>query len=279
MQNQEAKLFIIATPLGHREDITLRALDTLRALRVLFAEDTRETKKLLTLHGIPLSDLRLFSSALHNLDKANEKALEFLRNGQSVGVLCDRGTPGISDPGAELVRQAHSEGFAVIPIPGVSSVTTLISVSGVTQFSFVGFLPHKAKDRQALWERSEKAGLALLFFESPQRVRKTASEIRERFPAGRLFVGREMTKVFEEYRWHALSDLLPEALPEQGEYSLLLDFGAATTAAVEAGDLDSEIASRLSSDKEWAKRLAPLFGLSSQEIYNRLQRAKSERKP
>ncbi|MEZ4749848.1 MAG: 16S rRNA (cytidine(1402)-2'-O)-methyltransferase [Bdellovibrionota bacterium] len=276
MQNQEAKLFVIATPLGHLDDITLRALEVLRTVRILFAEDTRETKKLLTLHGISLSDLRVYSSALHNMDKSNDRAMEFLRNGQSVGVVCDRGTPGISDPGAELVRRAHAEGFAVIPVPGVSSVTTLISASGVTQFSFVGFLPHKSKDREKLWESSEQAGLALLFFESPQRVRKTVAELCERFPSGRLFVGREMTKVFEEYRWHPLANLSPEDLPEQGEYSLLLDFGGPV--AVEGVDLDSEIAARLSSDKEWAKALAPTLGLSSQEIYNRLQRAKDERK-
>ncbi|MCB0416739.1 MAG: rRNA small subunit methyltransferase 1 [Bdellovibrionaceae bacterium] len=276
MQNQEAKLFVIATPLGHRDDLSLRAREVLGKLKVLFAEDTRETKKLLGLHGIPMSELRLFSSALHNLEKSNEKALEFLRNGQSVGVVCDRGTPGISDPGAELVRLAHAEGIPVVPIPGASSVTALVSVSGVTQFSFVGFLPQKAKDREALWDRSEAAALALLFFESPQRIRKTAKELAERFPTGRLFVGREMTKVFEEYRWHRLSDLNPEDLPEQGEYSLLLAFGE--KASRESAELEKEIEARLGSDKDWAKRLAPQFGLSSHDIYNQLQRAKNDRK-
>src|SRR4051812_23180358 len=139
----DPKLYIIATPLGNRNDITLRALETLRALDTLFAEDTRELAKLLDLHGISPGAKRLHSYASHNMREATEKAMGLLRDGNSIGFVSDRGTPGVSDPGPMLVARAKEEGYDVLPIPGPSSVTTVLSVAGVSadRFLFIGFLP------------------------------------------------------------------------------------------------------------------------------------------
>lgn len=269
-----SKLYIIATPLGNLGDITLRAIETLKTLDVFFAEDSRELHKLLMALQISAEGKRIYSYASHNLKEATETGISLLLQGKSIGLVTDRGTPAISDPGARLVERAHEEKIPVIPIPGASSVTTLVSVSGIasTEFEFVGFLPSQEKQRARLWEAVAKRGVPIVFFESPKRIRETVGELKKVFPDGRLFMGREMTKKFEEYKWVALEEAVPEAFTDIGEYAAILVPGKKEMIS----DLDKEISIRLASDKEWSKEVGSRLGVASSEVYNALQKLKNK---
>lgn len=270
-----SKLYIIATPLGNLGDITQRAIETFKALDVFFAEDSREFQKLLMVLQISSEGKRIYSYASHNLKEATEQAIKILSDGKSVGLVTDRGTPAISDPGARLVKRAYEERIPVVPIPGPSSLTTLISVSGIesTEFEFVGFLPSQDKQRSLLWDRVSKSKIPLVFFESPKRIRETVTELQNKFPQGQLFIGREMTKKFEEYRWLTLAEIQVDSVPELGEYAAVLMPGGQ---GIEASEWEKEIALRLASDKEWAKEIGRRFEVPSSEIYNALQKMKSK---
>lgn len=275
----DPKLYIIATPLGNRNDITLRALESFRELEIFFAEDSRELSKLLEIHGIPPGQKKIHSYGAHNMKEATDRAVAYLKEGHSVGFVSDRGTPGISDPGPVLVRHAREEGFGVIPIPGVSSVVTAMSVSGLSgdRFLFLGFVPTSRGEREALYQLVRQVGLPTCFFESPKRIRKTVEELIERFPAGGLFVGREMTKLYESYEWLMLKDADPEAVMEKGEFAIVLEPGPRE--AEKSVDWEEEVRLRLAPDKEWAKKLASRCGVTASEIYNSLQRLKNSTPP
>ena len=269
------QLYMIATPLGNLGDITLRALEMLRCLDVFFAEDSREFSKLLEALQISTDGKRIYSYASHNLKEATEKAIEILKSGKSVGLVTDRGTPAISDPGALVAARAHEEGIPVIPIPGPSSVSALLSVSGLqsTAFEFAGFLPQTDKHRHQLLDSVEARQMPLVFFESPKRIRATLLELKSKFPNGRVFIGREMTKKFEEYRWLDLKTFNETDVPELGEYAVLVEAG---TEPKENIAWDKEVHLRLASDKEWAKDIAQKYGVASSDIYNALQQLKKK---
>jgi len=269
-----AKLYVIATPIGNRQDITLRALEVLKGLTHLFAEDTREIAKLLELHAIDAHAKKLHSYANHNLKGATEKAIELMREGQDLGVVSDRGTPGISDPGALLVRRAREEGFEVVPLPGPSSVTALVSASGwdASPFVFYGFWPTGSGEAKRLLEAIGKHRMVSCFLESAQRVRDAVAQWAEAFPQGKVCWGREMTKTFEEFRIVALSELAFESMMEKGEYTLLLDPGPSVVA--EAAAWEEEVKFRLATEKEWAKWVGSRYGVASKDIYNALQKEK-----
>jgi 16S rRNA (cytidine1402-2'-O)-methyltransferase len=271
-----AELYVVATPLGNIRDITLRAIDCLKGVSHLFAEDTRESMKLLELCGISLEGKKFHSYASHNLKKATQTATRILIEGQSIALLSDRGTPGVSDPGALLVASAREAGVKVVPLPGPSAVTTLFSVSGITQqdFVFLGFLPKETKYREALFGSLAKEGRPACFYESPRRIRETYLDLQRAFPQGTLFIGREMTKVYEEFRWLKLNVDTAEALPEQGEYVVILQPGETQSAAAWA----DEVALRASSDREWSKQIAARHDLAASEVYNALLRARESRK-
>lgn len=268
----QIKLYMIATPLGNLEDITLRALETFKRVDTFFAEDSRELLKLFQVLKLDATGKKIFSYASHNMKEATEKALEILAEGRDVGFVSDRGTPAISDPGAMLVSRAREAGVQIVPVPGPSSVTTLLSVSGLveTQFLFVGFLPNTQKSREEIFEKIKKFSVATCFFESPKRIRETVLELKEKFPSGSLFIGREMTKIYESFSWFDLKDLGPESLPELGEYALILKPGESQSAS----DLENEVVLRASSDKEWSKNIAQRLGISASDAYNALQRRK-----
>lgn len=269
-----SKLYIIATPLGNLGDITLRAIELFKTLDTFFAEDSREFQKLLMALQISTEGKKIFSYASHNLKEATELALQILHEGRSLGLVTDRGTPAISNPGARLIKRAHEEKIIVLPIPGASSVTTLMSISGLesTEFEFCGFLPSQDKQRVELWERIAKRNIPTLFFESPKRIQVTVAELQREFPHGELFIGREMTKKFEEYYWVNLKQVDPSALSEMGEYALILVPGNIKVAS----DLEKEVSLRLASDKDWAKEMAKRYGVASSDIYNALQRVKKK---
>jgi 16S rRNA (cytidine1402-2'-O)-methyltransferase len=275
MGEKTSQLYLIGTPLGNLQDVTLRAVETLRALKTLFAEDTRELGKLLELLGIGTAGKELHSYAKHNLKPATEKALRLLGEGHDLGFVSDRGMPGISDPGAWLVARAREAGHGIVPVPGPSAPTTLLSVAGLDadRFVFLGFLPDKKSERDRLLEGAGALGLTVVFFESPRRARDLFRELKDRFPRGRVCIGREMTKLHEAFTFAELSSLDPQTLPELGEFTVALDPGESERATAEAWAEDVKL--RLMSEKDWAKAVAERLGVASKEIYNALQKQKS----
>jgi 16S rRNA (cytidine1402-2'-O)-methyltransferase len=195
------KLYIIATPIGNLEDITLRALRVLKEVDLILCEDTRVTKKLLDRYEIQKP---LLSYHHHSKLSRVDKIVEHLENGRSMALVSDAGTPGIADPGNELIAkllESDLGNIEIIPIPGASAVATLASVAGVnmSRFSFLGFPPHK-KGRETFFREVTEAKHPVVYFESPHRFLKNIELLEKFCPDARLVVGRELTKKFEEVK-------------------------------------------------------------------------------
>src|SRR5687767_7525129 len=191
-------LYLVATPIGNLEDITLRALRTLKECDVIAAEDTRRTGLLLKHFEIskPLISYFQFNEA-----KRSEEIIERLRRGEKVALVTDAGTPGISDPGERVVKAAIAAGLRVEPVPGPCALVAALTASGLSteEFHFIGFLPHKSGQRRSQLERLKQTPDTLVFYESPYRIQKLLNELKEVFPDGQVVVARELTKKFEEF--------------------------------------------------------------------------------
>ncbi|CAB1370253.1 putative methyltransferase [Denitratisoma oestradiolicum] len=191
-------MYVVATPLGNLGDITLRALEILRTVDVVACEDTRHARRLLDHHGIKATTMAVHQ---HNEREAGAKLVERLRQGQSVALISDAGTPAVSDPGARAVAAVQAAGFPVVPLPGPNAAITALSASGLMdeRFLFVGFLPAKSAARQA--EIAALAGIpaALVFYEAPHRVTECVADLAALLePSRELVVARELTKLFEQ---------------------------------------------------------------------------------
>jgi 16S rRNA (cytidine1402-2'-O)-methyltransferase len=217
-------LYLVATPIGNLADITYRAVETLKSVDVIACEDTRHTQQLLSHYGI---SSRLIATHAHNEAASAKGIIALLEEGKSVALVSDAGTPAISDPGSRLVEEVREAGFTVIPIPGPSAFTALVSVAGLVgkTITFEGFLSPKSGRRTKrlalLMERDE----AFVIYESPFRVAKTLAEIATIDPTRKVVVGREMTKKFEEYPMGTAAQMSAEfaARPSiKGEFALLV---------------------------------------------------------
>ncbi len=190
-------LYIVSTPIGNREDITLRALRILKEVDLIAAEDTRHTNLLLRHFGIQTPLTSYFEG---NELKKKEFILSKLKHGNRVALVSDAGTPGISDPGFRLIQTAIENQITIIPIPGPSSVIAALSISGLPTdaFLFKGFLPHKSKRKKDLLKQLEDARETLIFYESPHRLSETLNDILEIFGDREIVLTRELTKIYEE---------------------------------------------------------------------------------
>src|SRR6516165_8293283 len=199
-------LYVVATPLGHLEDLTLRAIQVLGRVSLVACEDTRRTATLLRSQGIATATTSYFE---HNERHKGAKILEALRAGRDVALVSDAGTPGISDPGYRLVRDARAVGIAVLPVPGPSAATAALSVSGLPtdRFLFVGFLPAKAGARREALEALAAERPTLVIFESPVRVVESLADMLAAWGDREAFLCREATKAHEEYVRAPLSSL------------------------------------------------------------------------
>lgn len=216
-------LSVVATPIGNLEDITLRALRTLKEVDVIYAEDTRVISKLLAKYEI--------RKPLHRLDASKEvsriaEIVERLQGGESIAYVSDAGTPGISDPGAKLVAGVRAADGTVVTIPGASSLTAALSISGVPadQFLFLGFLPHK-KGRQTELKRIAQQEEPVVLFESPHRILKLLKEVEEFAPGKKVTIARELTKMFEEVLTgtpQELRDQLEKTGTARGEFVVII---------------------------------------------------------
>lgn len=226
---------MVATPIGNLRDVTLRALDILRSVDVILAEDTRVTAALLARYGIGARPRALHR---HNEVREIERVRDDIAAGRSVALVSDAGTPAISDPGARLVRTIAAGGHRIVPVPGPSAATAAISAAGLDaeSFVFVGFLPQQAKARRATLATYAPLPAALVFYEAPHRIADTLKVLSESLDGRRtLTIARELTKTFETIASMPLADapawLAADANRSRGEFVLIVDAAAADARA------------------------------------------------
>lgn len=219
-------LYVVATPIGNLEDITLRALSTLKKVDRVVAEDTRVSKKLLTRYSI---DVPMYSLHARSTRREFEKVVEMIEEGQDIALITDAGTPGISDPGhliVRLVRERCGE-KSVVPIPGASAVTAVLSVAGLPadDFVFVGFLPHK-KGRQKTLDEVVTLKRPAVLYESPHRIHKLLEELLVRVPDRHIVVAHELTKMYEHIAVGTVAEVQKRMetgdISDKGEFVVVL---------------------------------------------------------
>jgi 16S rRNA (cytidine1402-2'-O)-methyltransferase len=273
-------LFVVATPLGNLEDLTLRALRVLREAALVACEDTRRTGALLRAHGLATPLTSYFE---HNERWKGERILDALREGRDVALVSDAGTPGISDPGYRLVRDARQAGLPVVPVPGPSAAVAALSVSGLPtdRFLFVGFLPARAAARRRALEEIAAERPTLVVYESPLRVVDTLAEMAGVLGDREAFLCREATKLHEEYARGRLSELrerLASREAVKGEIVLVVAGAEQARPPTDADPvalyrvLAAEGRTRREAVKEAARRL----GLPAREVYRLVQESEPD---
>ncbi|HHW69086.1 MAG TPA: 16S rRNA (cytidine(1402)-2'-O)-methyltransferase [Tenericutes bacterium] len=214
-------LYLIPTPIGNMDDITYRAVKVLNEVEVIFAEDTRVTMKLLTHLGIKK---KLFSSHLHNEYNNKEKLLDYLNKGYNIGLVSDRGTPVISDPGYELVLCAIENGFNVVTLPGATALIPALASSGLKSkhFMFYGFLDNRETKRKKELEELKNIKATIIFYEAPHRIKNTLINIYEIMGNRKICISREISKKFEEYIRGDIRDIINQINELKGEIVVLV---------------------------------------------------------
>jgi len=242
---QPGTLYLVATPIGNLEDITLRALRVLRECDVVAAEDTRRTGQLLRAHGM---EKRLISYFKFNEARRSEEILERLRQGQKVALVTDAGTPGISDPGERVARAAITAGLRVEPVPGPCALVAGLTASGLSteEFHFAGFIPQKSGQRRKKLEQLAALPGTLALYESPYRIGKLLLELGEIMPRRQVVLARELTKKFEEFLRGTPAELAAacEKRTLKGEFVVLIEPDAGTGGAPVAEAVASTAAER-----------------------------------
>lgn len=220
-------LYLVATPIGNLEDITFRALRTLRECDVIAAEDTRHTGQLLRHFDIRKPMLSYFQ---FNEARRSEEIIGRLQAGEKVALVTDAGTPGISDPGERVVRAALAAGFRVEPVPGPCALVAGLTASGLStsEFHFAGFLPHKSGQRLKMLQRLKTQSGTLVLYESPFRVEKLLTELDQVFPGATIVLGREITKKFEEFLRGTPAELVEKTKTRtlKGEFVVIIEQNA-----------------------------------------------------
>jgi 16S rRNA (cytidine1402-2'-O)-methyltransferase len=266
-------LHVVATPLGNLEDITLRAIRVLRQASLVACEDTRRTGVLLRAHGITTRTTSYFE---HNERWKGERILAELRSGADVALVSDAGTPGISDPGFRLVREARAEGIPVIPIPGPCAATAALSASGLPtdRFLFVGFLPARSGERRRVLAALAPIRETLVLYEAPTRVVAALADMAGALGDRDAFLCREATKLHEEYRRGTLS-ALREVLATRGVVRgeiVLVVAGASQSPIVDESPqaLFARLTAAGRTRREAVKEVARQLGLPARDVYRRV---------
>ncbi|VAW89110.1 16S rRNA (cytidine(1402)-2'-O)-methyltransferase [hydrothermal vent metagenome] len=283
MSNREGILYIVATPIGNMGDITERALQTLREVELIAAEDTRHSARLLNHHGIKSHCIALHE---HNERNASAGLIKRLEQGDSIALISDAGTPLISDPGFYLVREVQQAGYRVVPIPGASALIAALSVAGLPsdRFSFEGFLPSKREARRRTLEKLNRETRTLIFYESTHRIFDSLHDMVDLFGAQRqAAVVRELTKTFETVHRAELSELCEWMAADdnqrRGEFVVLVH-GAEPSQSLERVEIDPQALlielMALQPPKKAAAIVAKLTGLKKNALYELGLRLKSE---
>lgn len=216
------KLYIVATPIGNLEDITLRALRVLKEVDLIAAEDTRQTLKLLNHYEI---NKPLISYHRHNEETKSEILIEKLRNGENIALVSDAGTPGICDPGEEVIKKAIEDNIEVIPIPGACAMINALIVSGIStkEFEFLGFLPLNKKLRRQKLKEIENSSKTIIIYEAPHKMKTTFGDLKEILKDRKIVLARELTKIHEEFIRKSIDELLSEIDTIKGEMILIIE--------------------------------------------------------
>lgn len=276
-------LYICATPIGNLEDITLRARRILQEVDLIAAEDTRHTRKLLSFYDIHTS---LTSYHEHNKWEKGPKLISELCAGKNIALVSDAGTPGISDPGQDLVELAVEAGIAVVPIPGASAVVSALVISGLPtdRFCFEGFLPRTKKERHAVIQQWVAEQRTIVFYESPYRLVKTLEELSALFGERNIAVTRELTKTHEQAVRGKLLEVLQyfKVNSPKGEIVVIIRGNNEIKEAPLPGPTDiCECVNKLvlqgHNKKDAIKEAARLLGVSKREVYDTILRAEKKK--
>ncbi|MDN5709967.1 MAG: 16S rRNA (cytidine(1402)-2'-O)-methyltransferase [Planococcus sp. (in: firmicutes)] len=275
---EQTTLYLVATPIGNLEDMTVRALRLLKEVDVIAAEDTRNTKKLCNYFSI---DTPLVSYHEHNQETGGEKILRYLAEGKSVALVSDAGMPCISDPGEDIVKKAVDAGYPVVPVPGANAALSALIASGLTPqpFLFYGFLSRNKKVRQAELEKLSQKEETLLFYEAPHRLKDSLKSLMAVFGGDRRIVlAREVTKKFEEFLRGSLEEAVTwsESNEIRGEFCLVVE-GNSEPDALEVDEWWKELTyeqhvtqlmeQKQISSKEAIKEAAKARGLPKRDVY------------
>lgn len=264
-------LYIVSTPIGNLEDITLRALRILKEVDFIAVEDTRHSQKLLNHYNISKPLISYWSEK----EKIRaEQIIEKLKTGQSGALISDAGTPGISDPGAVLIKRAIEEDIPITPIPGASGVITALSVSGLPteEFVFIGFLPPKTSDRRRKLKELALESKTMIFYEAPHRILETISDLIEVFGDRSAVVAREITKLYEEFIRGMLSDMLQtlENRKIAGEYVILVSGRKKQDISIDEALQEIKLLMKKGlGRKEAVRKVAEHYGLSKKDLYDK----------
>ena len=281
-RDSKGVLYVVATPIGNLDDITLRAIKVLKQVQLVAAEDTRRTGILLRHFNIETAILSVHE---HNERARIERITGRLAKGESVALVTDAGTPGISDPGAALVAAIREAGFTVEPIPGASAVSAAISASGVSSqgFTFLGFPPIRSKDRKYWFsELTETAKRRLVvFFEAPHKLKRTLEELSNLVNRP-IIIGRELTKLHEEFVTGTPTQLLERFESPQGEFTVMIppaDLALEPVAEVtdeQVVELFGQIteSKTTGSKRETARETGERLGLTAKQVYDIIERNK-----
>lgn len=269
-----SKLYIVSTPIGNLEDITLRALNVLKEVDLIACEDTRTSKKLLSRYQI---EKPLTSYHKHNeIEKAKE-LLSMLQGGKNIALITDAGTPGVSDPGFRIVKLASQSGIKVIPIPGASAAIAALSISGLptSSFTFLGFPPKQNKKLIELLDRIKDRPETLIFYESPKRIVKTLEAMTEVLGERNISISREITKMYEETLRGSFSDLINNLKSREsikGEFVLLVEGNAEDSQKFDSETVD-EVLLHLKKEgytlKDAVSQITADSGISKSKIYKK----------
>ncbi|HWW22818.1 MAG TPA: 16S rRNA (cytidine(1402)-2'-O)-methyltransferase [Edaphobacter sp.] len=272
-------LYLVATPIGNLEDITLRALRILRSVDRIACEDTRQTQKLLNHFGITTPTV---SYHMHNEGSRSEELVEALKQGARIAVVSDAGTPGIADPGSQIAAAAINAGIPVFPIPGANAAISGLIASGLSteRFTFHGFLPSKAGQRKTFLEEIPRTGgTTHIFYETPHRILEALADIEAVFgPAQPVVIARELTKLHEEFLRAPVSELHAELTARpviRGEIVLMLtpaEQQSTTPSTSIAEAVSALMKSENLTEKDALKRVARDRGIGKSEAYRELQR-------
>lgn len=265
-------LYVVSTPIGNLEDITLRALRILKEVNIIAAESVDHTKILCRRHGITT---RITAYNQHNRKKKAPKLVRQLKSGQNVAVVTDAGTPGISDPGVYLVNQAAKEDILITPIPGPSAVLAALSVSGMPteQFLFLGFLPNKSGKRNKVLAGLTSEPRTMVFFEAPHRIRSMLHDLKNVLGDRQMVMLREITKIFEEVKRGRVSTVLEYLIPERtrGEFTLVVEGKEEKKDQILSDTVLNRIEALLAEDSRSIRDIAKLLsneeGIAFRQIY------------
>jgi 16S rRNA (cytidine1402-2'-O)-methyltransferase len=273
-------LFVVATPIGNLEDITFRALRVLREANLIAAEDTRRTSKLLTHYGITTP---MVSFHQHNTRSRLPQLIRRLEQNERVALVSDAGTPGVSDPGVELVEACVNKGIAVDPIPGPSAALAAATASGfpLDPLTILGFAPTRAKDRTDWMLRAQSILHTFTFFEAPHRIRQTLSELSQYLGTRQIVVGRELTKLHQEIIRADAASIIGQLTDFKGEFTVAVGPGAVQSDHIMASDLDiyNEFGRSTKlpggTRRHAVARIARKYRRSTKEVYAIIERVKS----